>query len=185
MGKDTKIEWAEIPGHDGFRVSTEGEIQTCWVRVSLGRGNGTKMEKGSVYRTLKSRLGFDGYLMTVLRKGIHIKNHVAVLLAFVGPRPKGQEARHLDGNRRNATLANLVYGTPKENQRDQYLHGTRVASTRHPQAKLNTHQVRIARRLYADGWKQKDIGSLFGVRQPTISSLVNRKHRITDPQEAV
>lgn len=179
MGQDSKIEWATIPSHDGFRVSTEGVIQTCWKRTSLGRGHGTFMVKTDQWRTLKSRIGSDGYLMTVLQKAAHIKNHRAVLLAFAGPCPTGYEARHLDGNRANAHRSNLAWGTPKQNHADQYRHETRVAGNSHPQAKLNTLQVRIARRLSEQGWKQKDIGKLFGVRQPTISSLVNRHHRVT------
>jgi hypothetical protein len=51
--------------------------------------------------------------------------HQLVLLAFVGPRPKLDEKgeiRHLDGDKMNNQLANLVYGTQKENMADRKLH---------------------------------------------------------------
>lgn len=50
--------------------------------------------------------------------------HSLVTEAFIGPRPEGQEVRHLDGNRENNTVANLAYGTRSENAFDRVRHGT-------------------------------------------------------------
>jgi hypothetical protein len=47
-----------------------------------------------------------------------VRIHQLVLLAFVGPKPPGMQTRHLDGDKTNNRLTNLVYGTPSENQRD-------------------------------------------------------------------
>jgi hypothetical protein len=52
------------------------------------------------------------------------KTSMAVLEAFVGPRPPGLECRHLDGNPANSVLANLAWGTHSENMQDRVRHGT-------------------------------------------------------------
>lgn len=49
--------------------------------------------------------------------------HTWVALTFLGPRPEGQEVRHLDGDPGNNTLGNLAYGTPSENRYDTVRHG--------------------------------------------------------------
>jgi hypothetical protein len=51
--------------------------------------------------------------------------HHLVLRAFVGERPvtiERGEIRHLDGNKTNNVLANLCYGTIKENADDRKRH---------------------------------------------------------------
>lgn len=50
--------------------------------------------------------------------------HVLVLLAFQGPRPRGYQSRHLDGNRFNNRADNLRWGTREENLADARKHGS-------------------------------------------------------------
>lgn len=42
--------------------------------------------------------------------------HVLVARAFLGPRPRGKEADHKDGNKFNNKASNLEYKTHKKNQ---------------------------------------------------------------------
>lgn len=182
--KDTKIEWAEIPGHPGYYVDREGNVASDWKRVGLGRGNGTRTERTDTIHLLRPSVNQSGYHFLNLGRGNTRVVHRLVLQTFVGPCPTGMGARHLNGNPSDNRLENLAWGSPKENQSDQYRHGTRAAGNRHPQSKLTAMQVRASRDLAAAGWRQQDIAALFGIKQPTVSSLVNRKHRVTDPEEA-
>ena len=50
--------------------------------------------------------------------------HQLVAEAFIGPRPPGQEVRHLDGRRDNSVRVNLAYGTISQNAYDAVGHGT-------------------------------------------------------------
>jgi len=51
--------------------------------------------------------------------------HRLVLEAFVGPCPKGKQARHFpDRDPTNNNLCNLSWTTPLKNQRDRFRHGT-------------------------------------------------------------
>lgn len=43
--------------------------------------------------------------------------HILVAIAWIGPRPKGFELDHKDGNIRNCAVSNLEYVTPDENRR--------------------------------------------------------------------
>jgi hypothetical protein len=52
--------------------------------------------------------------------------HQLVAEAFIGPRPDGQEVRHLDGNGLNNRLENLAYGSHQENMLDRRAHGTAI-----------------------------------------------------------
>ncbi|SDN35029.1 NUMOD4 motif-containing protein [Geodermatophilus siccatus] len=50
--------------------------------------------------------------------------HTLVCEAFHGPRPRGHEARHLDGDSQNNRADNLRWGTPSQNRLDSVRHGT-------------------------------------------------------------
>src|SRR5580765_579104 len=57
----------------------------------------------------------------IVRRSIHR----LVLEAFVGPCPKGQQGRHLNGNPSdNRWPQNIRWGTPLEDASDKYRHGT-------------------------------------------------------------
>ena len=45
--------------------------------------------------------------------------HRLILETFIGPRPKGKECRHLDSDKTNNNLRNLVWGTRLDNMRDR------------------------------------------------------------------
>ena len=70
----------------------------------------------------------DGrYLTVVLCDGPRRQTrtvHQLVAEAFLGPRPDGQEIRHLNGDAHDCRVANLRYGTPEQNARDSVRHGT-------------------------------------------------------------
>lgn len=52
--------------------------------------------------------------------------HDIVLETFVGPRPEGHEARHLNGRADDNRVENLVWSTHHENMLDTLVHGTNV-----------------------------------------------------------
>ena len=99
--------------------------------------------------------------------------HLLVLEAFSGPRPPGQEARHLDGVRAHCWLSNLAWGTHSENEMDKIQHGTGRQGEQHPLARLTAIQVQDIRSRYAAGGvSQRALASMFGVGQMQISRIV-------------
>lgn len=114
--------WLPVSGYEGcYDVSDLGRVRS-W------RRSGAPNLFRDVPFVLKSNTNTGtGYLTVTLCKdgGKATTNvHQMVMAAFVGPRPDGQQVRHLDGNRTNARLLNLAYGTASENMHDTIRHGT-------------------------------------------------------------
>jgi hypothetical protein len=77
--------------------------------------------RGQLLRTWPER----GYLCVRLGQGRQYGVHRLVLLAFVGPcPPELDEALHRNGDRSDARLVNLHWGTKSENMLDRVRHGT-------------------------------------------------------------
>ena len=91
--------------------------------------------------------------------------HHLVLETFIGPRPKGQEARHLDGKVENNTLSNLQWSTHAENAADQILHGTDTRGERNGQAKLSFADADFIRSSHEPG---NILAHRYGVSEATI-----------------
>lgn len=67
--------------------------------------------------------------------------HSLVMENFVGPRPRGLQVCHTDGNPRNNRLANLRYDTPRANCGDKVIHGTYYVGEDVGTSKLTKDQV--------------------------------------------
>lgn len=115
--------WLPLVGFEGsYLISDQGRAR------SLPR---TVIDENGTLRQLKGKMltcgiGANGYPRFVaFKKGkrLTVKVHVAVMAAFVGPRPKGQEVRHLNGVCSESNLKNLEYGTHVENMADMMAHG--------------------------------------------------------------
>lgn len=165
----TPERWLPVPDWEGlYEVSDLGRVRSLdrYVRVHhdgrrLFPGRILKPQPASKYGHLK--VGF-----TVERSKVRwFQIHQLVMRAFVGPCPEGMETRHLDSNPRNNALANLAYGTRKENARDRVENGTdnNARKTHCPTCELpydevNTYWYRGSRqckncrnRRSREGWK--------------------------------
>lgn len=124
-----------------------------------------------------------GYLSVCLwkaSKGHMRRVHQLVLETFVGPRPKGMECRHLDGNKHNNHLKNLKWGTRSENQHDAVKHGTHSNGRlgkfgeKHPNSKLSDEDRRLIFGFYNAGiCTQRQLGGWFEMSVSQINCIVN------------
>jgi hypothetical protein len=122
---DTPTEqWLPLPGWEGrYEASSEGQVRSVSRISPQGRRVGGKILSqtlrgfGYQHVSLHNNATGERSFMTV---------HKAVMLAFVGPRPEGQEIRHIDGNPLNNKLSNLTFGTRSENILDAVRHGTNL-----------------------------------------------------------
>lgn len=96
-----------------------------------------------------------------------------VLVAFVGPRPVGQQACHNNGIPSDCSAGNLRWDSPKANQGDRVAHGTSSRGALDGNSKLSVAQVIEIRRLIADGVRAKSIAKHFGVAPSTVSGIKN------------
>ncbi|WP_371874734.1 HNH endonuclease [Streptomyces fulvorobeus] len=89
--------------------------------------------------------------------------HTIVLEAFVGVRPDGREAAHLDGNPTNNDVSNLAWVTHAENIAHRAAHGTKVRGERFWSARLTSDKVRELRRRHTAGESAQSMADEFGV----------------------
>lgn len=164
--------WKPIPSCEGYEASDAGRIRSIdrQFRDSLGRAVSVKG------RVLAQTVAPNGYLRFRTGSGTRA-THVAVLEAFVGPRPAWSQAAHNDGQKTNCALSNLRWATPMENAADKRLHGTsyRPTGESHPGAKLTEAQVRAILLAHHRGEKQRDIAASLGVDYRTVNSIVRGK----------
>lgn len=116
--------WRPVVEDPLYEVSSLGRVRSLDATIWYGPRVGFGKRKG---RILKPSVDGRGYLTVRLSKRRTAAVHRIVAAAFLGPRPPGQVARHMDGDKTNPKLSNLEYGTQKENHADSYRHGTRNA----------------------------------------------------------
>ena len=155
----------DIPGFEGYSITSNGEVTS---------------HIGSTPKKLKPdyKIG-DGRSRYTLRVDVgRYRKFTAgelVLLTFVGPRPKGLEVCHDDGNCKNDCVENLRWDTHSSNLLDRRGHGTSVCGERHPRAKLTELEVREIRRRRDNGERGCDLAREFGVTQTMIGYISTRK----------
>ena len=160
-------EWREVLGSGGwYEVSNRGRVR-CWKSLGV---NPRRLTDPRVHR-----LGRDvnGYPRVDIRYPSPVglkqrKVHQLVLEAFVGARPSGMVVRHLDGDPANNHLSNLAYGTYAENSQDQKRHGTLLAGSLSPRAKLSDDD---RRQIVESSLPSRAIAPLFGITHGHVRRL--------------
>jgi len=152
--------WRSIAGYEGdYEVSNMGRVRALTMR---NRNAHKRLETPTIMKATK--VGAY-YRVQLCRRGKrrHITLQTLVLSAFVGGRPHGMAARHLNGDPSDNRLENLAWGTYAENEADKRRHGTAVRGEDSVGAKLkNNDVVEILRRCSA-GERKVDLAKEFGV----------------------
>ena len=163
--------WKSVFGWSGiYEVSDQGRVRSLPRETLAGRA-GLRLHPGKLIAPF-IRQGrrfvnlFDG------DKRATCTVHRLVLEAFVGPRPKGMECRHLDGDSANNRLGNLVWGTKIENETDKVRHGT---AHRIPLTEGEITLIRLSLR------KQQELADQYGVTQSLISRIKSGERRVGVP----
>lgn len=116
-----------------------------------------------------------GYLRAGLKDAagkLHrVSFHVAVLEAFVGPRPHKHDASHQNGVRTDNRLLNLCWETSSDNHCRKLEHGTLIHGEAHKCAKLRAEQVRLIRERVALGERKASLARQFGVSGTLIGRI--------------
>lgn len=117
----------------------------------------------------------DGYGAIKLRRKALKAHRVSWLLHFGDP--KERQVLHRCDNPSCVNPDHLWLGTHLENMRDKVRKGrsSSMHGASNPRARLTAEQVLELRALYATGqWRQVDLASRFGLKQPQVSEIVRR-----------
>ena len=106
--------WLPVPGYEGlYEASSFGLVKSLKRKTTPGK-------------ILKQSLDGKGYPSVTLSKNNNQKRFRVpwiIAMTFIGPRPKGLDVCHNDGNKLNNTSKNLRYDTRKSNAHDTIKHG--------------------------------------------------------------
>lgn len=164
------LRYREVTGHAGYRVGADGSVWSRWRLVKrTGRHSGTRAVIGDTWKRRKTNI-HNGYEYVIL-KGRTLRVAHLVLRAFRGPRPRGAQCRHLNGNSLDNRLVNLAWGTPAENYDDRAKHGREPRGEAHARAKLTESLVVEIRKMRAGGASYPAIAKRFGI-------AISHAHRI-------
>lgn len=175
-------ELRDIPEFENYSITKEGRVWSK-PRPALKGKIGRRGFPGR-WLTIQT---FQGYPIVGLWKdnrGYRIYIHDLLLGAFIGLRPKGAVCRHLNGKRLDNRLANLTWGTYKENTQDAIYHGTAHCiqkswnrsgenNGRHKVTREIVHVMRYLREIAR--FSVSDLRWQFGVGKTTVKDICGYK----------
>lgn len=164
-----------VPDFPGYRVHTDGTVETCKKWQGRGRGRKPVFVLTDDWRPLGVDTDERGRKrVTLSRDGRARKFRVSVLVltAFVGPCPDGLECCHENGDETDDRLGNLRWDTHSSNLMDRRRHGTVALGSKHFRAKLTEEAVLEIRRA---GPPYRRHAEKFGVTETLVSMVYRRK----------
>ena len=161
---DTVEIWRPVVGYDGYDVSSLGRVRS-WRKGGWG---GKKLHKPLIKSQKIDAIGRRTVTLYLLCVRSSRRVHQLVLEAFVGPRKKGFETRHLDGNPANNKVENLKWGTHFENIADTIRHGMVPRGEMHCNATLTESQ---ARKILTSKESAKALAKRYKVSEDTVRRI--------------
>lgn len=174
--------WKPVVGHEAdYEVSNMGRVRSAdRVKTYEHRNQYNPQQVLTVTRRHKGRVlkpWVSGMYFTVAinaREHVYRPVHYLVLEAFVGQRPEGMEARHLNDQKLDNRLENLSWGTRIQNAADALRNRTRATGERIACAKLKASDIPTIRvRLETEGTTA--IAADYGVCRTAIWQIKVRK----------
>lgn len=160
--------WKDIPGYEGkYQVSNMGRVKSLSRKIHSSNQNDTFswISKDRILKAGKHDKG--NHLSVVLYKPKRtIMIHQLVMLAFIGPCPKGMFVLHTNGDATDNSLSNLRYDSQTENIHDVYRQGKAWKT-------LTSDDVGGIKFGLWCGMSCTELGFMFGVAHQTISKIKN------------
>ena len=171
--------WRDVKGYEGwYQVSNMGRVRALYREFWMRNRWGTYTLKRCLPRPVRISDGRGCLSLQLHRRGTtkSVAVHWLVLEAFVGPRPKGMEGCHNDGNFRNNRADNLRWDTHKGNHQDRIRHGTNNRGEKNGSAVVTESDVVRIRELYATNkYLVKEIAEMYGLTESGVGNILKRK----------
>lgn len=148
-------DWRDIDGFPGYAINSYGQVRGRRFMLTPSIRNG--------YRRAQMHQLDGRYVKRPL--------HLLVLTAFVGPKPTPlHEGAHIDGDRNNNHVSNLVWKTRRENEADKRAHGTATSGS--VKVRITPRQLAHARKMLAAGASLTAIAKRYGIHRRTAARLL-------------
>ena len=172
--------WKPVVGYEGrYEVSNLGKVRSLGVFVR--RWEGRSWHEGRILTQSNKPVSDNVYKTVMLYNDQTHKRfyvHSLVLIAFVGPRPKGMDCCHFpDRNGSNNNLLNLRWDTRKGNLSDMEHHKTIARGENHPSHKLTNQQVKEIRAKYLLGETPATLAKDFKVSKSNVYYIIRNLSR--------
>lgn len=150
MSDSMPREWRPVVGFEGrYEVSDYGDVRSLPRTTVAKDGRVWSFPGCSMVHTIRKDSGYHVVTLRDEQRKKQRKVHQLVCEAFHGPRPSPKHhVRHLNGDKDDNRLVNLVWGTASENVRDSLRHNTQWQSRKthcqkgHPYDEENTYLAR-------------------------------------------
>lgn len=165
--------WRDIPGFEGYyQASNYGRVRSV-DRVTRAKDNGTRITRGRMCNHKITPAGHHVVPLSVEGKSQWLPVHVLVYLSFKGPRPDGCVVHHIDENKDNNRVDNLVTMSISAHVSFHNSGGkSKVRGERNSHNILSEYQVlEIVELLNNSAMTQEDIAAQYGVAGKTINCI--------------
>ena len=167
--------WLPVVGYEGlYEVSDQGRVRSL-ERMKKSKNGSQSLLPARVLKQFKRCPRYWSVHLSREGKAVNCRVHSLVAQAFLGEKPEGLIVLHGAGGSLDNSLANLSYGSYKQNSLDKHRDGTYLCGERVYCSKLTESQVREIRRLATAGALQQSLAETFGVYETTISAVIRRK----------
>ena len=173
MNKEPEI-WININGfNEYYSISNLGRIKSNARHVS--HRNSTQFVPSRLMNGYVNKRGYKIVSLSINGKLKSRKVHQLVLEAFIGNRGENQESRHLDGNKLNNHINNLIWGTSQENTNDNFKNNVVVMGENSPRSILTEDDIYEIIYLRKQGYTYMQLADVFGIFHTQIGEICRGK----------
>lgn len=153
--------WKDVVGYEGhYKISSIGNI------ISTKFGYEKKIS------LMFDSHGYYYFTPCMKNKSKKVFVHHTALDTFVGKRKIGQQCRHLNGIKTDNCIANLTWGTAKENAQDKRKHGTLlVGENANPRRLFKREEVFFVLYLIENGVCKKAITKMMKCKISAVYAI--------------
>lgn len=171
--------WKSVVGYEGYyEVSNCGRVRSLNREFSVSEKRwGTSYKVKMKGRILKPQRKLYAQIILARSKDDHVTFHVhrLVALAFI-PNPENKpQVHHIDHDKQNCTVENLMWVTAKENAEAALAAGV-LGVNKKKVKKLTEKQIEWMKFLLRDGYTERNIAEIFD----TGVGIVRRFCEITE-----